>query len=157
MAREVNCRATRHPSQARPARAFLHPHPQSAPNHPAGRKHLVREKHCQHVVFRPNADFFISPSQSSHGHLHAFQSTHQRGVVMPAWQLQPAISAAEKSTIPFWLKPNSGVQQARPPQSAAPMKKPRCVATAGFLFIQSSADLCQRQIRTCDQHKCGFL
>ncbi len=57
----------------------------------------------------------------------------------------------------FGQKPNSGVQQGRAQQSAAPMKKPRCVATTGFLFIQSSADLRQRQIRRCASAEHGFV
>jgi hypothetical protein len=45
--------------------------------------------------------FFTSPSQSSHGHFHASQSTHQRGAVMPAMPRQPAISALRNQQSPI--------------------------------------------------------
>jgi hypothetical protein len=76
--------------------------------------------------------FFISPSQSSQAHLHVPQSTHQRGAVVPALQLQPAISAAEKSTMAFWPKTKLRFTTDQAAQHPTAMKKPRCVATAGF-------------------------
>jgi hypothetical protein len=74
------------------------------PNNSARPKYLACEKHRQHVVFRPNGDFFISPSQSNHGRHQTPQSTHLHSAAVPALQIQPAISAAEKSTIAFWPK-----------------------------------------------------
>jgi hypothetical protein len=86
--------------------------------------HLVKRfgqyKTSPTCCISPKWLFFYSPRQSSHGHLHTPQSTHQRGAVMPAMPHQPAISAAEKSTITIWPKSNSGVQQARPRKTPQP-------------------------------------
>jgi hypothetical protein len=101
------------------------------PNNSGSHKYLAPQNHRQFVVFRPNGDFLSAQARAATG-----TSMHPKVFISTAMRC-PSCGPSEQS-LPLKInndqlakiKLRSTTGQAA--QNSAAMKKPRCVATAGF-------------------------